>query len=400
MNSEAVIQQLTERSVVEIFPGGAAALAERLRHTDRPLRVKLGIDPTKPDLHLGHTVPLRKLRQFQDAGHTAVLIIGGFTAQVGDPSGRNDARPRLSAAEVQAYAQTYLEQARLILDFDTPGRLEIHDNSTWLASLSLSEIIELQAQMTVGQMLAKEDFGQRYSQGIPVYLHEFLYPLLQGYDSVVVEADIELGGTDQKFNLLTGRDLQIWKGLTPQFGLLLPLLEGLDGYQKMSKSKNNYVGLTEDPLTMYSKLEKVPDHVIEHYFELLTDLDLSSLPADPRERQRLLAKLIVSQYHSPAAAEQAQQTAQDLVKTGHAVDLSGIPSFSVAGLRFPVGITTILREAGVCPSASEARRQIENGAVRINGEKVTDPQLSFADAEAVKGIVIQVGKKKFLQLRL
>ncbi|MEN9245132.1 MAG: tyrosine--tRNA ligase [Thermostichales cyanobacterium BF4_bins_65] len=400
MNSEAVIQQLTERSVVEIFPGGAAALAERLRHTDRPLRVKLGIDPTKPDLHLGHTVPLRKLRQFQDAGHTAVLIIGGFTAQVGDPSGRNDARPRLSGAEVQAYAQTYLEQARLILDFDTPGRLEIHDNSTWLASLSLSEIIELQAQMTVGQMLAKEDFGQRYSQGIPVYLHEFLYPLLQGYDSVVVEADIELGGTDQKFNLLTGRDLQIWKGLTPQFGLLLPLLEGLDGYQKMSKSKNNYVGLTEDPLTMYSKLEKVPDHVIEHYFELLTDLDLSSLPADPRERQRLLAKLIVSQYHSPAAAEQAQQTAQDLVKTGHAVDLSGIPSFSVAGLRFPVGITTILREAGVCPSASEARRQIENGAVRINGEKVTDPQLSFADAEAVKGIVIQVGKKKFLQLRL
>ncbi|MEN9250939.1 MAG: tyrosine--tRNA ligase [Thermostichales cyanobacterium HHBFW_bins_127] len=400
MNSEAVIQQLTERSVVEIFPGGAAALAERLRHTDRPLRVKLGIDPTKPDLHLGHTVPLRKLRQFQDAGHTAVLIIGGFTAQVGDPSGRNDARPRLSGAEVQAYAQTYLEQARLILDFDTPGRLEIHDNSTWLASLSLSEIIELQAQMTVGQMLAKEDFGQRYSQGIPVYLHEFLYPLLQGYDSVVVEADIELGGTDQKFNLLTGRDLQIWKGLTPQFGLLLPLLEGLDGYQKMSKSKNNYVGLTEDPLTMYSKLEKVPDHVIEHYFELLTDLDLSSLPADPRERQRLLAKLIVSQYHSPAAAEQAQQTAQDLVKTGHAVDLSGIPSFSVAGLRFPVGITTILREAGVCPSASEARRQIENGAVRINGEKVTDPQLSFADAAAVKGIVIQVGKKKFLQLRL
>ncbi|MEN9220510.1 MAG: tyrosine--tRNA ligase, partial [Thermostichales cyanobacterium GMQP_bins_62] len=197
MNSEAVIQQLTERSVVEIFPGGAAALAERLRHTDRPLRVKLGIDPTKPDLHLGHTVPLRKLRQFQDAGHTAVLIIGGFTAQVGDPSGRNDARPRLSGAEVQAYAQTYLEQARLILDFDTPGRLEIHDNSTWLASLSLSEIIELQAQMTVGQMLAKEDFGQRYSQGIPVYLHEFLYPLLQGYDSVVVEADIELGGTDQ-----------------------------------------------------------------------------------------------------------------------------------------------------------------------------------------------------------
>lgn len=397
-SSEAVIEQLTRRSVVEIFPGGAAALAERLQTTDRPLRVKLGIDPTKPDLHLGHTVPLRKLRQFQDAGHVAVLIIGGFTAQVGDPSGRNDARPRLSAAEVQDYAQTYLEQARLILDFDTPGRLEIHDNSTWLGSLSLTEIIELQAQMTVGQMLAKEDFGQRYSQGIPVYLHEFLYPLLQGYDSVAVQADIELGGTDQKFNLLTGRDLQIWKGLTPQFGLLLPLLEGLDGYQKMSKSKNNYVGLTEDALTMYSKLEKVPDHVIDHYFELLTDVDLSTLPAHPRERQRLLAKLIVSQYHSPEAAEQAQQTAQDLVKTGQVVDRSGIPSFSLAALSFPLSMTTVLRESGICPSASEARRQIENGAVRMNGEKLTDPQFVFPDPESAEGLVIQVGKKKFLQL--
>ncbi|GAB4210421.1 MAG: tyrosine--tRNA ligase [Synechococcales cyanobacterium] len=398
MNREAVIEQLTQRSVVEIFPGGSQALAERLRSTDRPLRVKLGIDPTKPDLHLGHTVPLRKLRQFQDAGHIAVLIIGGFTAQIGDPSGRSDARPRLTATEVADYAQTYLDQARLILDFETPGRLEIHNNSTWLSSLSLDQVIALQAQMTVGQMLAKEDFGQRYGQGIPVYLHEFLYPLLQGYDSVAVHADIELGGTDQKFNLLTGRDLQLWQGMTPQFGLLLPLLEGLDGYQKMSKSKNNYVGLTEDPLTMYSKLEKVPDHVIRNYFELLTSLDLAMLPENPRDCQRLLAKLIVSEYHSAEAATQAQQTAQDLVKTGHVADASGIPSVSLSTLQFPAKITYILRETGLCKSASDARRQIGNGAVRLNGEKVTDPDLEFATASELAGVVLQIGKKTFLQL--
>ncbi len=397
-DSSDLVSQLTQRGVVEIFPGGATTLTDRLQHTDRPLRVKLGIDPTRPDLHLGHTVALRKLRQFQDAGHVAILLIGDFTAQIGDPTGQSEARPRLSAQEVQANAKTYLDQARRILDFETEGRLEIRYNSEWLASLSLTELIELQAQMTVGQMLAKEDFSQRYSSGTPVYLHEFLYPLLQGYDSVALVADIELGGTDQKFNLLTGRDLQIWKGQSPQFGMLLPLLEGLDGYQKMSKSKNNYVGLTEDPLTMYSKLEKVPDLAVPHYFELLTTLPLDQLPDNPRQRQILLAKTIVADYHSEAAAAEAEQTAKSLVLQGSTTETAAIPVYSVAQLTFPAKLTYILRETGLCKSASDARRQIQNGAVRLNGNKIEDPELSFASPESVIDHVVQVGKKSFLRL--
>jgi tyrosyl-tRNA synthetase len=392
------IEQLTQRGVVEIFPGGSAALAERLRTADRPLRIKLGIDPTRPDLHLGHTVALRKLRQFQDAGHVAILLIGDFTAQIGDPTGQSEARPRLTPETVKANASTYLEQAERILDFATPGRLEVRHNSEWLAPLCLQDLIELQAQITLGQMLAKEDFSNRYNSGTPVYLHEFLYPLLQGYDSVILEADVELGGTDQKFNLLMGRDLQIWRGQPPQFGLLLPLLEGLDGYQKMSKSKNNYVGLTEPALTMYSKLEKVPDHCIEHYFELLTDLALETLPENPREKQIRLATEIVSQYHSAAAAAEAQQTAKSLVLEGRTAGVGTIPEFSLAQLSFPAKLTYILRETGLCKSASDARRQIHNGAVRLQGQKVDNADHEFTEAAQLQGEVLQVGKKNFVRL--
>jgi tyrosyl-tRNA synthetase len=400
VNSAASILQLTQRGVVEIFPGGSTALAERLQTTDRPLRIKLGIDPTRPDLHLGHTVALRKLRQFQDAGHVAILLIGDFTAQIGDPSGQSEARPRLTAAAVEQNAATYLDQARRILDFATPDRLEIRRNSEWLGQLTLSQMIELQAQMTVGQMLAKEDFANRYGSSTPIYLHEFLYPLLQGYDSVALQADVELGGTDQKFNLLTGRDLQIWKGQSPQFGLLLPLLEGLDGYQKMSKSKNNYVGLTEDPLTMYSKLEKVPDQVVDHYFELLTDLPLDQLPDHPRQRQILLAKTIVAQYHSLDAAEAAQKTAQSLVLEGNTSDVAAVPEFGLNALNFPAKLVYILRETHLCKSAAEARRQISSGAVRLEGQKIEDPDLEFADTQALVNKVLQVGKKSFLRLTM
>lgn len=399
MSSLDPILQLTQRGVVEIFPGGAEALAERLRVTDRPLRVKLGIDPTRPDLHLGHTVALRKLRQFQDGGHVAILLIGDFTAQIGDPSGRSEARPRLTAAEVEENAKTYLDQARKILDFETEGRLELRRNSEWLSRLSLSDLIELQAQMTVGQMLAKEDFSHRYQSGTPVYLHEFLYPLLQGYDSVALDADVELGGTDQKFNLLTGRDLQIWKGQDPQFGLLLPLLEGLDGFQKMSKSKNNYVGVTEDPISMYSKLQAVPDQVLEHYFELLTTIAPEHLPENPRQRQILLAKTIVSDYHSPEAADKAEQDARTLTAGGGGQD-AAVPEFAIDQLNFPAKITYILRETGLCKSSSDARRQISNGGVRIEGEKVDSPDLEFTDPNPLDGKVIQVGKKTFLRLIL
>jgi tyrosyl-tRNA synthetase len=389
---------ILERGVVEIFPGGSEALAQRLRHADRPLRIKLGIDPTRPDLHLGHTVALRKLRQFQDAGHRAILLIGDFTAQIGDPTGQSEARPRLSAQEVLENAKTYLEQAGRILDFDTPGRLEIRYNSEWLARLTLEELVSLQAQVTLGQMLAKEDFASRYQTGTPVYLHEFLYPLLQGYDSVVLEADVELGGTDQKFNLLMGRDLQLWRGQSPQFGLLLPLLEGLDGYQKMSKSKNNYVGLTEDPLTMYSKLEKVPDHVIEHYFELLTSFSLKDLPDNPRERQILLAKTLVSQYHSPEAAEDAANTARSLVLQGQVGSGATLPEYSLSHLTFPAKLSYILRETGLCKSAAEARRQISQGAVKLEGKKIEDPDLEFQSASDLLNQVLQIGKKSFLKL--
>ncbi|MGQ9838461.1 MAG: tyrosine--tRNA ligase [Cyanobacteriota bacterium] len=392
------IAQITKRGVAEIFPGGAEALAERLTQTERPLRIKLGIDPTRPDLHLGHSVVLRKLRQFQDAGHVAILLIGDFTALVGDPTGQSEARPRLTPAEVEENARTYLDQARQILDFDTPGRLELRQNSEWLAGLTLTELIELQAQMTLGQMLAKEDFAERYRLGTPVYLHEFLYPLLQGYDSVVLQADVELGGTDQRFNLLIGRDLQLWKGQKPQFCLTVPLLEGLDGYQKMSKSKNNYVGLTEDPLTMYSKLEKVPDHLVERYFELLTQIPLTELPDNPRERQILLAKTIVAQFHSAAAAEEAQRTAQSLVLQGNTQETGSIPEFSIVHLHYPVKLSYILRESGLCKSAAEARRQIQGGAVRLDGQKIENPETEFFSSAELEGKILQVGKKSFRRL--
>ncbi|NEP61980.1 MAG: tyrosine--tRNA ligase, partial [Symploca sp. SIO2G7] len=263
------------RGVSEIFPDQPESqnpnenLAKRLEKTDRPLRIKLGIDPTAPDIHLGHSIPVRKLRAFQDAGHTAVLIIGDFTAQIGDPTGKSEVRTQLTAAQVKHNAETYLEQVRPILDFQTPGRLEIRYNSEWHKELDLSKMIPLFATMTVGQMLAKEGFALRYQQENPIYLHEFLYPLLQGYDSVAVNADVELGGTDQKFNLAVGRDLQRHFGQATQFGLLLPLLLGTDGVQKMSKSLGNYVGLKEDALSMYSKLEKTADNLLEQYYELL-----------------------------------------------------------------------------------------------------------------------------------
>ncbi len=394
------IASLIQRGVSEIFPGGAEALGARLRSTDRPLRIKLGIDPTRPDLHLGHSVALRKMRQFQDAGHVAILLIGDFTAQIGDPSGQSEARPRLTAAEVEENARTYLDQARHILDFDTPGQLELRRNSEWLAELTLTQLIELQAQMTLGQMLAKDDFSTRYSQGTPVYLHEFLYPLLQGYDSVALEADVELGGTDQRFNLLAGRDLQLWKGQNPQFCLTVPLLEGLDGVQKMSKSKNNYVGLTEDPLTMYSKLEKVPDPLVPRYFELLTQIDLEEIPTDPRQRQVALAKTIVAQYHSEAAAEEAAKAAKSITSgAGAGLDAEVIPVFSLGELSFPIRLATLLKEAGLCKSASDARRQIQGGAVRLDGEKIGDPDLEIADPNDLVDQILQVGKKTFRRLQ-
>ena len=390
---------LLERGVAEIFPNSESEnLGDRIQKSDRPLRIKLGIDPTRPDLHLGHTVALRKLRQFQDAGHKAILIIGDFTAQIGDPTGRSEARPRLTSEEVTYNAETYLEQAKKILDFSS-DRFELHRNGEWLNKLDLQQIITLQASMTVGQMLAKEGFSDRYEKGNPIYLHEFLYPLLQGYDSVAINADVELGGTDQKFNILVGRDLQIKnsdrQGKPAQFGLLLPLLVGLDGVQKMSKSLGNYVGITEEPLSMYSKLEKVPDTLVDKYFELLTNIDLATLPDNPREKQKQLALAIVSQYHGHEVALQAKHDAEQIVLAGNTSDLGDIPEFDLSQVNFPAPLHYLIKASGLCKSNSEAQSQIKNGAVKLDGEKLGDR--TFANVEELSGRVLQVGKKKFLR---
>ncbi len=404
-----------ERGVADLFPCGESddaseRLGVRLAEVERagrPLRVKLGIDPTGSDIHLGHSILFRKLRAFQDAGHTAVLIIGDFTARIGDPTGKSATRVQLGAAEVEAHADTYLVQLGLgqppelsLLDFTTPGRLEVRRNSEWLQAMDLPKVIELLGIATVGQMLAKEEFANRYGSGTPISLHEFLYPLLQGYDSVEVAADVELGGTDQKFNVAMGRDLQRHFGLRPQFGLLLPILPGLDGVQKMSKSLGNTVGLLEDPLSMYSKLEKVPDAVVDDYLTLLTDLDLAALPESPRERQKAMALAITAARHGEAAALQAQADAARLVggaQGSGAADAEVVES-SLAAVNFPAKAFYLLSAVGLCASSSEARRAIQGGGVKLDGEKLSDPNRTFAGPQELEGKVLQLGRKTFRRL--
>ena len=390
------------RGTSEIFPDRPDSqnsnenLAQRLQE-HRPLRVKLGIDPTGTELHLGHSIPFRKLRTFQDAGHIAVVVIGDFTAQIGDPTGRSEVRRQMTPQQVKDNAKDYLEQLRPILDFDTPGRLEVRYNSEWLAALDLAQIQQLLSTMTVGQMLAKEGFAQRYAQESPIYLHEFLYPLLQGYDSVAVRADVELGGTDQKFNIAVGRDLLRYFEQKPQFGLLLPILLGTDGVQKMSKSLNNYVGLTEDALSMYSKLEKTPDTLLKKYFELLTDIPLEQLPDDPRECQKLLALTIVSQFHGFDAAQAAQQTAENIVG-GNTASAEAVPEYTLAQVQFPAKLFYILNASGLCKSSGEGRRQIQGGSVRLEGDRIEDVDQTFEEPQELYNKVLQVGKKKFVRL--
>ena len=401
------------RGVADLFPAGDpqdenVALASRLavaEKQNRPLRVKLGIDPTGSDIHLGHSILFRKLRSFQDAGHTAVLIIGDFTARIGDPTGKSTTRVQLSKNDVASNASTYLRQLgqdqpkqTALLDFETPGRLEVRYNSEWLEGMDLPAVIGLLGTSTVGQMLAKEDFSKRYATGTPIALHEFLYPLLQGYDSVAVNADVELGGTDQKFNVAMGRDLQRHFGKSPQFGLLLPILAGLDGVQKMSKSLGNTVGLEEDPLSMYSKLEKVDDASINDYITLLTDLDTETLPQNPREKQKAMALAVTASRHGLDAARKAQADAGMLV--GGAGDaLADVPEASLGQVSFPAKAFYLLSAVGLCASSSEARRQIKGGAARLDGQKIIDPNREFASVEELEGKVLQLGKKTFRRLR-
>lgn len=427
-----------ERGLADLFPNAADqrnhTLSARLtaaQQANRPLRVKLGIDPTASSIHLGHTILYRKLRAFQDAGHTAVVIIGDFTARIGDPTDKSTTRPQLGAQEVEENARTYLEQLRPILDFDTPGRLDIQRNSTWLAKLDLTQVIGLLGTATVGQMLAKEDFANRYGRGAPIALHEFLYPLLQGYDSVMVKADVELGGTDQKFNVAMGRDLQRHFGQPPQFGLLMPILTGIDGVRKMSKSLGNTIGLQEDPLATYSKLEKVADAVVDDYITLLTDLDPATLPKDPRQRQKTMALEVTACLHGREAARKAQAAASAIVYTFDAsasisenirteqqineptevpcpsvtheievlrkTSLASLPwdwSTSIPAYQLLHGV--FKSQAGL-KSTSDARRRIQGGALRLNGEKITDPKTTFTQ-EDLEGKVLQLGKKVFCRL--
>ncbi len=402
-----------ERGVADLFPAGTSEELEKnlaLRIADfskkgKPLRVKLGIDPTGSEIHLGHSILFRKLRAFQDAGHTAVLIIGDFTARIGDPTGKSKTRVQLSTKEVEKNAMTYLDQLgagkspeNALLDFDTPGRLEVRRNSEWLSDLDLLKVIDLLSTATVGQMLAKEDFGKRTNSGIPISLHEFLYPLLQGYDSVAVNADIELGGTDQKFNVAMGRDLQRHFNRKQQFGLLLPILVGLDGVQKMSKSVGNTVGLNEDALSMYSKLEKVPDSLVDSYLTLLTDLNIdNSLPSNPRAKQKAMALAVTANFHGLAAAEAAQVDAARLL-FGSSDEMADVREISISPVNFPAKAFYLLSVIGLCSSSSEARRQIQGGAVRLNGSKLTDPNHVFFDGDMLVGKVIQLGKKTFRRL--
>ncbi len=387
---------------VDVIPD--TGLAEKLA-IGRPLRVKLGIDPSRPDLTLGHTVVLRKLRQFQDAGHVAVLIVGDFTGRVGDPSGRSDTRPMLTADEAEENARTYLEQAALVLDLD---RAEVRRNSEWLGALGSDGMIRLAAVATVAQMLEREDFRARYQQGHPLSVVELLYPLLQGYDSVAVEADVELGGTDQTFNLLMGREVQRAYGQEPQVVLTTPLIEGLDGVRKMSKSLDNWVGLTESPEQQFGKLMSIPDHLIEKYELLCTDLGpedharvvagLADGSIHPNAEKRRMARTIVDLYHGPGAGEQAEARFDQVFKHHHMP--SDIPEVTLASDVVRDGRIWLVRAlvaAGLAATNAEARRALEQGAVRIDGEQATDGDMEVSPTELI-GKVLQVGKRRYARI--
>lgn len=366
-----------------------------------PLRAKFGVDPTTPDIHLGHTVPLRKLRDFQRLGHTAVLIIGGFTAQVGDPSGRTATRPRLTAEDVARHAETYLAQVRTVLLDD---RLEVVNNADWLAPMQMADVLRLTSRMTVAQMLERADFAARYQQRRPIAVSEFLYPLLQGQDSVAVRADVELGGTDQTFNLLVGRDLQHAEGQDGQCILTMPLLEGTDGSAKMSKTSGNIIGVEDDPADMFGKVMSLPDPLMTKYFRLVTDVSpdeadtieqgLASGALHPGETKRRLAREIVAAYHSPEAAGAAEERFNtQFVARGVPDD---IPFFDL-GDGAEWFLPTLLHAAGLCASTSEARRQVAAGAVRLDGEQVRDPTATLKRGD-LAGSVLQVGKRRFARL--
>ncbi len=379
------------------------ALTEKLKcsaQSGKPLRVKLGVDPSSSDLHIGHAVVLRKMRQFQDLGHKVILIIGDFTAMIGDPTGRSKTRPALSLEETRKNGETYVAQATKILDTD-PEKLEIVHNSKWLELLNFHELIRLSATYTVARMLEREDFKTRYSSGVAISVHEFLYPLAQAYDSVVIKADIELGGTDQLFNILVGRDVQREYGQKPQVVLTVPLLVGLDGVEKMSKSLNNYIGITEPPELMFKKAMQVPDELLHQYSELCTQLDLAKMKAlitgDVKEAHRVFARELVRIYHGPEPIAQAEKRYDYVAKGGIPDDLPEyvLPTSELAN--GSIWICKLATLAGLTSSNGEARRLVQNRGLRLNGEQVTDIQLQVSLDNPV---VLQKGKDNFVRVSL
>ena len=374
-------------------------LMERLKN-GRPLRVKAGFDPTAPDLHLGHTVLINKLRHFQDLGHHIMFLIGDFTGLIGDPTGKNATRPPLSREQIVENAKTYKEQVFKILD---PDRTEVCFNSAWFDELGAAGMIKLAAQQTVARMLERDDFAKRYAGGLPIAIHEFLYPLCQGYDSVAMRADVELGGTDQKFNLLVGRELQKHYGQAPQCVLTMPLLEGLDGVNKMSKSLGNYIGIDETPREIFGKVMSVSDELMWRYFDLLSFRDSAEIARlrasvdsglNPRDVKVMLGQELVTRFHSRGSAEEALAEFEARFRQGVLPDDMPELSLHIDG---PVSLVQVLKQAGLTASTSEALRMIEQGAVRANGDKVSDKSLTIMVGETV---ILQVGKRKFAKVKL
>jgi tyrosyl-tRNA synthetase len=365
--------------------------------TGVPLRIKLGLDPTAPDIHIGHTVVLNKMRQLQDLGHQVIFLIGDFTSLIGDPSGRNSTRPPLTPEQIKLNAETYYKQASLVLD---PSKTEIRYNSEWSLPLGSMGMIQLAAKYTVARMMERNDFHDRFKAGTPISVHEFLYPLMQGYDSVALKSDLELGGTDQKFNLLMGRHLQAEYGQEPQCILTMPLLEGLDGVDKMSKSKNNYIGISEEPNTMFAKVLSISDTLMWRWYTLLSFKSMAEIDAlkkeveggrNPKDAKVMLAKEITARFHSAAAADAAEQ---DFINRSKGGVPDVIPEVSLSGA--PMGIGALLKSAGLAPSTTEAGRLVDGGGVRVDSSVVSDKGLKLEAGT----YVVQVGKRKFAKVTL
>ena len=401
---------LTPEEQLHIISSGTAqivpesALLEKLKR-GKPLNIKLGVDPTAPDIHIGHAVPLRKLRQFQDLGHEVTLIIGDGTALIGDPSGRNSTRPQLSREQIKANAETYVNQAFKILD---PEKTTLRYNSEWILSLNMEELLKLMAQFTVARILERDDFHNRYTSNLPISLHEFMYPVMQAYDSVVIKADVELGGTDQLFNLLAGRELMEKLGMEPQVCLTLPLLEGTDGVKKMSKSYGNYIGLTDEPSDMFGKVMSIPDELMVKYYRLASTESVSAIDEieaglandepHPNKVKRALARNIVAAYYDEEQANAAEEQF-DLVFKRHDVpgDIAEYSPDLTPNEEGLVYLAKIIHDAGLAQSVGEARRLIDGGGVKLNGDAVA-PKAYNVEPEKLKDCVLQVGKRKFIKL--